>query len=172
MSKMWGCSAKFVDNDTSLLDVSHDDWNAYYTNCRPEKGFTIQIKVHKLEKLNNTCGLQLGCFYSLDNRYSINKSIGAGYVALTGALADCLPHYGVKWGTGDLVRMIVYSDRSVEFFVNGESQGICFTLEKLPVIPAVCVSSTAHVEIINYFEIDDDDCPDMETTVDKRLNII
>eukprot|EP01095_Lingulamoeba_sp_RSL-Kostka_P013628 TRINITY_DN568_c0_g1_i3.p1 TRINITY_DN568_c0_g1~~TRINITY_DN568_c0_g1_i3.p1 ORF type:complete len:113 (+),score=8.83 TRINITY_DN568_c0_g1_i3:3-341(+) len=76
----------------------------------------------------------------------------------------------IQLKSGDLVKMNVYSDKRVEFFVNGESQGVCFTLDELPVIPVCTVSCDIDLEIINFYSLDEDTIPD-ETSMDLRDTI-
>eukprot|EP01095_Lingulamoeba_sp_RSL-Kostka_P003054 TRINITY_DN1395_c1_g1_i1.p1 TRINITY_DN1395_c1_g1~~TRINITY_DN1395_c1_g1_i1.p1 ORF type:complete len:191 (+),score=40.49 TRINITY_DN1395_c1_g1_i1:139-711(+) len=177
MSKVPNFAPSYKLNDSHLMNVINDGWKMYHVNVEPIKGFTIEFNINKLIQIHNTWGIELGCVYTsqigVTQRKCIGKSIGVCYVAFNGKLEHCCDNghnYANPYGAGDLVKMNVYSDKRVEYFLNGESQGICFTLEEFPVVPTVCISAEAEVELISFYELDDDIIPE-ESSIDKRDQI-
>eukprot|EP01095_Lingulamoeba_sp_RSL-Kostka_P010199 TRINITY_DN3633_c0_g1_i1.p1 TRINITY_DN3633_c0_g1~~TRINITY_DN3633_c0_g1_i1.p1 ORF type:complete len:186 (-),score=41.72 TRINITY_DN3633_c0_g1_i1:223-780(-) len=143
-------------------------------NSLPESGFVFRVRVTKLQKNNNSWGLIIGAIYanqitkSLDELefnydYFIghNSLKGCGYIGLTGNLTTNdgqSANYGNPYKEDDEVLMIVRNDKTVEFFLNNESQGRTDPLEgNFPLCPVICMSSFASVELISLNNLCDDD---------------
>eukprot|EP01095_Lingulamoeba_sp_RSL-Kostka_P001285 TRINITY_DN1184_c0_g1_i3.p1 TRINITY_DN1184_c0_g1~~TRINITY_DN1184_c0_g1_i3.p1 ORF type:complete len:176 (-),score=48.58 TRINITY_DN1184_c0_g1_i3:89-616(-) len=148
----------------------YDSWKLYLIDSYvPEDGgFSFTIRVHEIIKCTNVWGIQIGVVYSedcaeMDGDYGANVFIGCNlkgvaYIAMTGKkIKSGASGYGENFGAGDEIKTVVHKNKDIEFFKNDVSQGIAHTLDKLPVIPFVAVSSTTTIELINITSIDDED---------------
>eukprot|EP01095_Lingulamoeba_sp_RSL-Kostka_P003053 TRINITY_DN1395_c0_g1_i4.p1 TRINITY_DN1395_c0_g1~~TRINITY_DN1395_c0_g1_i4.p1 ORF type:complete len:192 (+),score=46.07 TRINITY_DN1395_c0_g1_i4:159-734(+) len=180
MSKVPDFAPRFQVNGSSTLKVSHNEWVRYNIAVSPPEdcGFSFEVKINQIESTGNWWACEIGVVYKSKNecyeRGCIGGSIGCCYISNNGNFEACCGSghdYGQPYNNpGDVVRMTVYADKRVEYFLNDESQGICFTLFESPVIPAICVSSIVDLELLSYSEFDDDVVPD-ESSEDKRDTI-
>jgi len=132
---------------------SNDTWVCIVANKTYQQGVrSFEVVMTKDAKSTNTWKSIVGIVpssFKVQESAWIGSQTSWGYIGGTGGKCHRQgksEHYGKEFGTGDVIKVTMdFNRKTVEFFVNGKSQGVAFNNLVGPCHPAISLTGAGSV---------------------------